>query len=435
MKIRTQTSMLFVPLFLAFVLANGLYFLSGKNQEIQWGVRESIQSVAVTLNAIVEENGLSAGLTKVKNMLWKMQERNSYLVGLQVYQERDHALLLNWNVSLERVIPLMSKTDNYKELNIVHNDILGSNYSKIATMGTSTNGMIFKGFFDYSEIGKSYDKAVFGVIVFSAIAMLVSIIVSLYISRIIIQPIKEMLQIANVMNKMEMVTAKINKTNIKEFDDLSGTLETVQSVVLDTIRSTQKQLIESEQTRDNLEITRFLSHTVSGKIFENITRDGLQISVGACLTGLGRPGHFLGTNGDWVYAGLVASRPGKQVEYDAFSISRISRDCLKSQTVFENLKRIVLDVYRIEWACFVQILEKEIRVYRIRHADTDHESIGLVENEAKYIVTPKIMSERIQDVVESSEDTGIENVLEGCSLVFSDCNELCIIGLKISTER
>ena len=125
---------------------NGLYFLSGKNQEIQWGVRESIQSVAVTLNAIVEENGLSAGLTKVKNMLWKMQERNSYLVGLQVYQERDHALLLNWNVSLERVIPLMSKTDNYKELNIVHNDILGSNYSTIATMGTSTNGMIFKGF-------------------------------------------------------------------------------------------------------------------------------------------------------------------------------------------------------------------------------------------------------------------------------------------------
>ncbi len=74
MKIRTQTSMLFVPLFLAFVLANGLYFLSGKNQEIQWGVRESIQSVAVTLNAIVEENGLSAGLTKVKNMLWKILE-------------------------------------------------------------------------------------------------------------------------------------------------------------------------------------------------------------------------------------------------------------------------------------------------------------------------------------------------------------------------
>lgn len=429
MKIRSQTIVYFVPLFLVFVLANGLYYLSVKSDELDWGLQESMQATAVTIKAVLEERGKLAGVSLLSNLFTiveRREERNRFFAGIQINDTVTKKTLVEWCASTN-LLPFFSLSpDEATDLHVEQRY-----FSRLSEKNTNLEIIAL---FDTTEAEQSIQAAFVGVAVFSGVAIVCSILISIFIAAKISKPVSQMTRFASNLSLMEAQSGTLGQTRIKEFDDLAGTLETVQSVVVDTVRSTQRRVVENEQTRDLSTVQRFMSERLTSSLAERIYIDGVRYTVGMCFPAGGGAGQFLGRESDWLYCGSIKIGKRKNPERIAHSLSEVIREMLSHTDDPTPCIKTISKMYESDYFCFARLGKGAIRLVRFENGTLSEQSLLPDFTKAITIVAPENMSGIVDDVVETSWRRGVEDVLEDTLAVFSDQPELCVISIFINSN-
>jgi len=436
-KIRSQTAVFFAPLFLVFVLANGLYYVSGKNEELHWGLTESMQATSVTIRTVLEERGRLKGVSALSNLfgvVGSREEKNRFLTGVQVREKTEKNVLLRWCASTN-LEPFLSLTDCSGGIaGTIETRSFDEGQRLVSRLCESGDSLEIVALFDTTDAYRSVDAALMGVVAFSGVSVVLSLLISGFIASRISRPVIQMARIASGMSMMETRPESIAQTRIKEFDDLAGTLETVQSVVVDTVRSTQRKLVENEQTRDLTAVHRFMSKSLASSRTERVCVGGVTYIVGMCFPGGGHAGQFFGLESGWVYCGSLKTRISDNPEITAFSLSEVIQEMLSHADDPMPHLEVISKMYVPEYLCLVRLSDSSIRLVRFENGNMNNQELALDPSKVMTIVAPEKMSGVVDDVTEVSLQRGVEGVIEDCSAVFSDMPELCVMSISISTS-
>lgn len=434
MKIRSQTAVFFAPLFLVFVLANGLYYVSGKNEELHWGLTESMQATSVTIRTVLEERGSLRGVSVLSNLfgiVGSREENNRFLTGVQVRDKAGKNVLVRWcaSTNLESFLSLADCSGG-----AIETRSFDEGRRLVSRLCENGDSLEIVALFDTTEAYRSVDAALTGVVAFSGVSVVLSLLISGFIASRISRPVIQMARIASGMSMMEARPESIAQTRIKEFDDLAGTLETVQSVVVDTVRSTQRKLVENEQTRDLTAVHRFMSKSLASSRTERVCVGEVTYTVGMCFPGGGLAGQFFGLESGWVYCGSLKTRISDNPEITAFSLSEVIQEMLSHADDPMPHLEVISKMYVPEYLCLVRLSDSSIRLVRFENGNMNNQELALDPSKVMTIVAPEKMSGVVDDVTEVSLRRGVEGVIEDCSAVFSDMPELCVMSISISTS-
>lgn len=433
MKIRSQTAVFFAPLFLVFVLANGLYYVSGKNEELHWGLTESMQATSVTIRTVLEERGSLRGVSVLSNLfgiVGSREENNRFLTGVQVRDKAGKNVLVRWCASTN-LEPFLSLADCSG--GAIETRSFDEGRRLVSRLCENGDSLEIVALFDTTEAYRSVDAALTGVVAFSGVSVVLSLLISGFIASRISRPVIQMARIASGMSMMEARPESIAQTRIKEFDDLAGTLETVQSVVVDTVRSTQRKLVENEQTRDLTAVHRFMSKSLASSRTESVCVGEVTYTVGMCFPGGGLAGQFFGLESGWVYCGSLKTRISDNPEITAFSLSEVIQEMLSHADDPMPHLEVISKMYEPEYLCLVRLSDSSIRLVRFENGNMKNQELVLDPSKVTTIVAPEKMSGVVGDVTEVSLQRGVDGVIEDSSAVFSDMPELCVMSISIST--
>ena len=400
MKIRSQTAVFFAPLFLVFVLANGLYYVSGKNEELHWGLTESMQATSVTIRTVLEERGSLRGVSVLSNLfgiVGSREENNRFLTGVQVRDKAGKNVLVRWcaSTNLESFLSLADCSGG-----AIETRSFDEGRRLVSRLCENGDSLEIVALFDTTEAYRSVDAALTGVVAFSGVSVVLSLLISGFIASRISRPVIQMARIASGMSMMEARPESIAQTRIKEFDDLAGTLETVQSVVVDTVRSTQRKLVENEQTRDLTAVHRFMSKSLASSRTERVCVGEVTYTVGMCFPGGGLAGQFFGLESGWVYCGSLKTRISDNPEITAFSLSEVIQEMLSHADDPMPHLEVISKMYVPEYLCLVRLSDSSIRLVRFENGNMNNQELALDPSKVMTIVAPEKMSGVVDDVTD-----------------------------------
>lgn len=292
MKIRTQYYMAIVPVFLGLTLIVYLFSHRLILQEIEWGKQEESTAYILSLGSILFENEDKLVAINVsyhpENLSDKINNllKHSSITNLSIYSSNgkiiyDH----NNNENTSQLSPSVIQELKQQKSPIINTGYVNRNnqnvYSAIGSALPTDASPIFKiEILDtYSNIKNQNIFSHYIFITFGIITIL-SIILASFLSRFIttnlrkLEVNKELSSDKNLQNKVVAV---------KEINNLKDAIETMHAVLSESFIKNKREIVESEQLRDDGQILQKLRGDIYKPIYKQYNQIELAISEGGIV--------------------------------------------------------------------------------------------------------------------------------------------------------
>jgi hypothetical protein len=347
---------------------------------------------------------------------------------MEVVEKTSKKVLVNWTAqSNVKPIPVIEGAGLHQP-QVGETYPLGTGTGFATRVNFATNDLVFAGVFDTTSMQLNQQAAIRGVSLFALASIILSLLVALHIASKITKPVQEMLLATNGMSARDTVAEKILATQIKEFDDLAGTFETVQSVVLDTLRSTQRQLIENEQTRDLTVIHHHLSESLVAPESLVVELDDAKLLVSFCFPAGGSAGQFSGLEGKWFFCGSLNETDKLSLGFSAFSFVELLKARVGQTEDARALLESLAGLFSLNYCCLAEIKKNQISLTRFENGECIPEQVLFSQHGIAVVVTPKQMNDTVVNLSEVSAMRGVGGVIAEASVIFADVDHLCVMA-------